>query len=166
MIRLTRILVVPALCLALAACGFQLRGSADLPAAMDRTHLALADENGELGRALRPLLASAGAELVDHDDGAATLLISQDQMQREILTVGAQARVNEFELNYQVRFTLRDAGGRTLVDERVLELNRDFTFDEASVLGKANEEDLLREELYGEMARLILFHLSQAVPAT
>lgn len=161
-----RIALVVVICLVLTACGFQLRGQTDLPAAMERTYLALADENGELGRALRPLLESAGADLVSGDEDGATLMVGQDRMQREILTVGRQARVSEFQLRYQVRFSLRDAAGETLVPERSLELTRDFTFDEASVLGKANEEELLREELYGEMARLILFHLSQAAPAT
>lgn len=161
MIRLIKTVVIVVLCFGVTACGFQLRGGETLPAAMDRTHLALADENGELARALRPLLESAGAELVDGDD-AATLLVTDDRMQREILTVGRQARVNEFQLRYNVSFTLRDAAGQVLVPERSLQLTRDFTFDEASVLGKANEEDLLREELYGEMARLILFHLSRA----
>lgn len=164
--RIANILALAAIAIALSACGFQLRGQTDLPAAMERTHLALADENGELGRALRPLLEAAGADLVSGDEDGATLLVGHDDMQREILTVGRQARVSEFQLRYQVRFTLRDASGETLVPERSLELTRDFTFDEASVLGKANEEALLREELYGEMARLILFHLSQAAPAT
>lgn len=164
--RIATILVLVAIAVAFSACGFQLRGESDLPAAMERTHLALADENGELARALRPLLESAGAELVTAGEDGATLLVDQDRMRREILTVGRQARVSEFQLRYQVRFMLRDASGATLVPERSLELTRDFTFDEASVLGKANEEELLREELYGEMARLILFHLSQAAPAT
>lgn len=158
---------VLALCLlVLSACGFHLRGDADLPPAMDRTNLALADENGELGRALRPLLESAGADLVSADEAGATLVVSRDRMDREILTVGRQARVSEFQLRYQVDFSLLDAAGEALMPERSLELTRDFTFDEASVLGKANEEELLREELYGDMARLILFHLSQAAPAS
>lgn len=162
MTRLARTLIFPTLCLALTACGFHLRGGETLPSSMARTHLALADENGDLGRALRPLLQSAGAELVPQADDAATLLVTQDRMRREILTVGAQARVNEFQLRYAVTFTVRNPAGETLVPEQDLELTRDFTFDEASVLGKANEEALLREELYGEMARLILFHLSRS----
>lgn len=166
-IRIANIAMVAGLCLAFTACGFHLRGGETLPASMARTHLALADENGDLARALRPLLESAGAKLVPGSEDAATLLVTQDRMHREILTVGAQARVNEFQLRYNVTFTVRNAAGKTLVPERTLELTRDFTFDEASVLGKANEEALLREELYAEMARLILFHLSEtAAPKT
>jgi LPS-assembly lipoprotein len=164
--RIANILVLAAIGMALSACGFHLRGDADLPPAMERTNLALADENGELGRALRPLLESAGADLVSAEEAGATLVVSRDHMEREILTVGRQARVSEFQLRYQVDFSLRDAAGEALMSERSLELTRDFTFDEASVLGKANEEELLREELYGDMARLILFHLSQAAPAS
>lgn len=153
------------LSLALAACGFQLRGHAAVPESMSRTRLVLPDENGDLGRALRPLLRSNGVELVeDPGEPAAQLTVLSDRMQRQILTVGAQTRVNEFQLNYKVRLTARDPEGNVLLPERELELNRDYTFDEASVLGKANEEALLREEMYREMARLILFHLAQASP--
>ncbi len=160
--QITNILVPAAMAVALTACGFHLRGGEALPASMERTHLVLADDTGDLGRALRPLLESSGAQLVEGADDAATLLVTRDRMRREILTVGREARVNEFQLRYEVAFTVRDAAGETLVPEQDVELTRDFTFDEASVLGKANEEALLREELYSEMARLILFHLSRA----
>jgi len=150
-------------CLLLTACGFQLRGGGKVPPAMSRTHLVLPDENGDLARALRPLLETNGVELVGADtEDAATLAVSTDNMQRDILTVGRQARVNEFRLHYVVRFSANDAEGKPLLAERTLELNRDYTFNEANVLGKSNEEDTLRKELYQEMARLMLLHLSEA----
>lgn len=153
------------ICLALAGCGFQLRGEAPVPEEMARMHLSLPDEYGALGRALRPMLRGSGVELVEAGEvGAASLAVLSDRMRREILTVGRQTRVNEFQLRYQVRLRALDAAGNIVLPERELELTRDFTFDEASVLGKANEEAVLRDELYRDMARLILFHLSQARP--
>lgn len=158
-------LVILCLAAALAAsCGFHLRGHAPLPATVETLNLQLARPNGELGRALRPLLQAGGVTLVSGETpAAARLVILESRMRRRILTVGRQARVSEYLLQLTAAFKLIGPDGRTLVPVRRLEVRQDYTFNEGVVLGKQRESAILREELYERMARLIVLRINTAM---
>lgn len=143
--------------LAVTACGFHLRGAAQLPAPMARTYVAGIGEHSELARQLRPELGANGVEVVSRpEEAGAHLVVMRDDMQRQVLSVGERARVREFQLRYRVAFRVRAPDGTVLIPEQSLELVRDFTFDQRQVLAKTGEEAILREDLFRDMARLML----------
>jgi LPS-assembly lipoprotein len=147
-------------CLLLAACGFQLRGEATLPAVMDRTWLAVADEHSVFARDLARHLEASGVELVGRaGEEAATLEIFSERMQREALTITGQARVREFMLIFDVEFELRDGDGEVLIERERLQLTREYSFDEQEILAAQREQEFLEADLRRAMTSRVLRRL-------
>ena len=159
-LRRALITVAALLPLALSACGFHLRQEARLPAAMQRVQLVGAEPVSPLGRDLAKALVRAGATVVEAPgEGVASLRIGSNRIGTEVLSVGGNARANEYTLRYHVEFDVVAAGGQPLVSKQVIELTREFTFDASQALGVAAEQDLLTRELQREMVQAILRRL-------
>lgn len=144
----------------LAGCGFHLRKEASLPASMQRVHIEIADASSELARGLAKALPRSGAQLVEQaGPGVATLKISSNALNTEVLSVGGNARATEYAMRYHVEFEVNDAAGTALLPRQTIDLSRDFTFDASQALGVSAETDLLREELQRDMVANILRRL-------
>lgn len=155
-----RIVLVLLAVAALSACGFQLRGTASLPPDMDSTWVQTANPTGLFYRELQLLLEANGVDVVAAaEEGAATLVIQRERISRRALTVSGDARVREFELVFELDFSLLDADGNVLIEPESLRLARDFQFDEQEILGAASEEELLRDDLRRNMAAMLIRRL-------
>lgn len=147
----------------LSACGFQLRGTANLPPEMATTHVQVADDTTAFIRELTLLLRANQVRLVDAPrPDAATLLVSRQRLNRRPLTVSGDARVREFELVFELEFSLLDGAGEEIIGREALRLIRDFRFDEQEILAATREEELLREELRRNMAAQLIRRLEAA----
>lgn len=146
----------------LSACGYQLQGQAELPAATKTTVIETADPYSHFVRRLTILLEQNGARVVAQDPAAARLEIPLNEVRREILSIGDTARVREYKVLHQVRFRLLDADGTVLVPEQFLEQSRVISFDEQDILAATREEEYLREELADTLARQVLRRLGTA----
>ncbi len=145
---MTRRLLILSLLGLLTACGFHLRGSVTLPEVMARTHIAGVDRYGALAREVEASLTAGGAQRVETAaEATARLVISREGAERRVLSVDASGKVSEYELYYQLVFSLYSAEGKTLLVDESVSLSRDFAFDADNVLGKGEEEELLRGEL-------------------
>ncbi len=146
----------------LSGCGFQLRGSADLPAAMDRTYLDMPDRFGEFGRSLERSLESNGVEVVSSADQASSVLqISQAQFVREAASFSGTALISEFRLTFRVTFRLLSDQGDPLSSQRQVVLFRDYSFDSQEILASQREEEFLRGNLRNDMVNELLRRLEQ-----
>jgi LPS-assembly lipoprotein len=144
----------------LAGCGFQLRGSADVP------FQTLYIPNAVGGIALdlkRSIQAATNAKVVDDPKAADALLqFSHEVRDREILSLTAAGRVREYRLRYRVGFRVHDGKGNEFVPQSSLELTRDISFNDAQVLAKEAEEELLFRDMQNDMVQQILRRLSAA----
>jgi LPS-assembly lipoprotein len=148
------------LALMVAACGFQLRGQASLPDEMGATWLNVPDPTGAFARELELLLRGNGVEVLDGPaERAAELRIQRADITRRALTISGDARVREFELVFDLRFSLFAPDGERMLGPETLRLQRDFQFDEQEILGAATEEELLREDLRRSMAATLIRRL-------
>jgi len=153
-------LAAAALVLMLAGCGFQLRGTANLPEAMSTTWVQVQDPTSAFARELELLLRGNGVEIAQGPgEEAAQLEIMRERITRRALTISDQARVREFEIVFDLQFRLLDSSGAVLLGPETLRLARDFQFDEQEILGAATEEELLREELRRSMAANLIRRL-------
>ncbi len=154
------------LALTISGCGFQLRGEARLPAAMDQTELIAVDDSSAFVRELERLLTANGVRLVDGgSDAAARLRITREQMRREALTIAGDARVREFVLIFEVTLSVVDAEDQVLLAEETLRLTRDYSFDEQEILAATREEEFLRADLRQSMAARVLRRLEGMGPS-
>ena len=151
---------LPILALALlAGCGFQLRGTADLP--FETLYL---PATGGIGLDLKRNI-QAGTRTVVVDDprqAQAVLELLQEVRQKDILSLSAGGRVREFRLLYRVAFRVHDGKGGEYLPTATLQLARDFTFNDAEILAKETEEQLLYREMQADMVRQIMRRLSGA----
>jgi LPS-assembly lipoprotein len=145
--------------LLLAGCGFQLKGTADLP--FDTVYL---PASGGIALDLkRHIEAGTHTKVVDDSKNAqAVLEFLQEARLKEILSLSASARVREFRLIYLVSFRVHDGKGGVYLPLTTLQLSRDFTFNDADILAKETEEQLLYREMQSDMVRQILRRLTSA----
>lgn len=137
-----------------------MQGAASTPAEMQRTYISTPDEFSNFYRELRRNLLAAGVELTDSaQDATATLTILYDFTDQRVLSVSARNVPTEFEVYYTVQYTIT-SGERSLLDMQELTLTRDYTYDETLVLGKAKEEQLMRDAIVGDLVRIVMEQIS------
>lgn len=147
-------------CIFLSACGFHLQGAASTPEEMQRTYISTPDEFSQFYRELRRTLMAAGVELTESaQDATATLTILYDFTDQRVLSVSARNVPTEFEVFYTVQYTIT-SGEKSLLDLQELTLTRDYTYDSTLVLGKAKEEQLMRDAIVGDLVRIIMEQIS------
>ena len=151
---------VALLALAVGACGFQLRPAPEVPAAMQRTWIDTDDRYTLFYRQLRRELEAAGVDVVDSPaDATAIFSILSDETDQRVLSVSARNVPREYEVYYRVHYGV-EANGEPLLEPQVQTATRDYTWNETQVLGKAREEDLLREAIARDLVRIVLIQLS------
>jgi LPS-assembly lipoprotein len=154
-----RVLVLVPLALA-AGCGFHLRGQVPLPAVVTRPYIETGDRYSPLHAALTSQLRAAGATLApDAATASAVIRLHVDSTGRELLSIAANNKPGEYEVYYDVEYSVT-AGGRELLARKRARLTRDYSYDEAAVLAKEHEEQSLRVALADELAALILRRLA------
>lgn len=150
----------------LTACGFQLRGSVELPPVLRSTLLQAKDPWEGVAAALRVELESSGARITTQTDEATAILrLDNERSQRRVLSVGRGGKASEYELFEEVTFSLRDNKGRVLLEPQSLRLTRDLVFDENQLLGKVSEIDELRNQMRRSLARQIITRIRTSLQA-
>lgn len=143
----------------LGACGFRLQGEAELPPAMANTRIDTRDPYSHFVRRLTILLEQNGARVVEGAGATAVLEIPVNEVRKDVLSIGDNARVREFRVVHRVRFRLVDLDGAVLVPEQAIEQSRVISFDEQDILAATREEEFLREELAETLSRQVLRRL-------
>ena len=139
----------------LAACGFRLQGVANFPPELSKVYLDVADPNSDLAFQLRRSLAAAGVSVVGNEaDSTATLRIERERYGRRVKSVSAQNRPTEYEVFYMAEF-LVETPEQTLLPRERVNRQRVFPYDETEILGKQQEEEMLRDAIAREIAGVI-----------
>ena len=152
--------VVLAAALLLAGCGFQLRGTAELPFESIVVPGATAGIALDLKRNIQSGTRTKIVE--DPKQAQAILQFTQETRQKEILSLTVQGRVREFRLVYRVGFRVHDGKGGDYVPANVVQLTRDITFNDSDVLAKESEEQLLYRDMQNDMVQQIMRRLAAA----
>lgn len=158
---------VIALCGLLAACGFQLRGQAQLPDALDVTYITgTMNPNAPpspLARALRTALEANGVTVTEDPAAAsATVAILGESLNRRVLATGPEGEMREYTFTYTVDYAVTATKGTAFIPKDTLTISRDVLYDEADVLGRTAGEDIALREMVSDAAYAIIRRL-QAV---
>lgn len=146
--------------LVLAGCGFELRGTADVP--FETIYVAGAARGIALDLK-RQIEAGTRARVLDDPAGAdAVFALIQESREKEILSLTGTGRVREFRLNYRVAFRLHDGKGADYLAPATITLSRDVTFNDAELLAKEAEEQLLFRDMQADMVQQIMRRIAAA----
>ena len=152
---MSRIFTILAVAL-ISSCGFQIQGALSTPAELQRTYIATDDRQSPFYRELRAQLQAADVLLVESAaDATGVISILYDDTDQRVLSVSARNVPTEYEVYYTIEYSV-DGGETRLVEPQTLTLTRDYTYDSRLVLGKAREQELLREAIVKDLVRIVL----------
>lgn len=159
--RLTPALFLALLGSLLAGCsGWHIRGTEGAELAVDRVSLSHSGAR-VMRAALARQLVEYGVEVVGSAAPAdARILLTGEEFDRRVLSVDPETgRVREVELELTLVLTVRDATGEIALGPDRVQLQRDYVFEETSLLGNVEQERLLRNDLADDAALTILLRL-------
>lgn len=143
------------LILLLSACGYRLKSVVELDEAYQQTFIEH-PISAPLYRPLAVALSNQGIQLVENaSEASAKLIIVKDTLQKQIQSIGTNNRVQEYRLDYDLTFTVHFTD-RVAIKEKTLSLSRDYAFDIGQISGAQAEEQVLRTQLYQDMAQMII----------
>lgn len=154
------------LLVALAGCGFHLRGTTpDSTLSFDSVYLD-ARSGTPLERELRGAILSQGNNLLATDQKAAavTLRILSEAQEKKILTLNAQGQVREYSLLYRVNFEVADKDNKKLLTPNELALQAFLSYSESQALAKETEERMTYNDLRRDAVSQIMRQLSRIKP--
>jgi LPS-assembly lipoprotein len=156
-----RAVLATILALGLAACGFQLRGSAELP-----FQTIYVPEGTGIGLSLkREIEAGSHTRVVENSKQAqAQIQFTQEIQTSQILSLDANGRVSALRLLYTVSFRVADIKGGDFVPPTTLRLSRDITYNNADILAKQAEQTLLYRDMKNDMVQQIMQLLAASKP--
>ncbi len=149
-----------AACILLTACGFRLKGATPLPFDTLYTNIS---ENSAFGAAMRRAItaASPNTRVVSDPARAEVRLIqlSNQQNLRE-LSIDADGRVEEYELNLNFSFQLVDAKGHLILPPTTLRVTREMPYDDSVVQAKQSEITTVFQQMQQSMVDRVVRLLS------
>ena len=146
--------------LSLAGCGFHLQGRQPLPPAFGNTYIDTRDEQTDFVQDLRKALIASGSKVIrTQGSSGATISVHEDELTERILSVSARNIPTEYELTYRVEFSVK-ADGKEVIEREEISATRDISFDEAQLLAKEREQEILREALARDLVALVMRRLA------
>ncbi|ABM19820.1 LPS assembly lipoprotein LptE [Marinobacter nauticus] len=147
--------------LTLTGCGFQLRGSSPVPAALQPLAIDCpASMPGQFCQSLREQLKLGGIELRDPGQSDYLLRLSDYRQDRRASAITAQAAAAEYILRHTVAMELVTRDQIPLIATTDLSASETYRYDETNVLAKQREEDELRQQLGDRLAQQVIFRLA------
>ncbi|HEV7832241.1 MAG TPA: LPS assembly lipoprotein LptE [Caballeronia sp.] len=138
------ILTLACSALLLSACGFQLRGEQDY--AFKR--LAISGGTPEmLGRLQRAVEGGSDTVIVKVSEKPDAILTLTGGNGMKTLSLNAQGVVQEYELDYNLNYSMVGADGTLLIPPSVISLNRALTYSDQFTLAKGIEAQTLYRDM-------------------
>ena len=154
-------LILLAAALLLASCGFQLRGTAQMPfSSLYVQALPASQFATQLRRAVQ---TGSSTRLADQPEQAEVVLqIINELQEKQILTIGGGGRVSEYQLRYRLLFRLTDSKNREHIPASEITLKRDYPFSDQQALAKEQEEALLYRDMRNDAVQQMVRRLQAA----
>lgn len=144
--------------LLLAACGFQLRGEANLPF---ETLYVQAPTGSQFAIQVRRMItAGSSTKIIDNAKGAeATLVLVSEKREKNILSLSGTGRVSEYQLRYLMSYRVMDRNAVEIIPVTEIALKRDLSYSDAELLSKEAEDALLFRDMQNDAVQQLLRRL-------
>ncbi len=139
----------------LSACGYRLGLAVDLPPEMKIVYFQGASPSLLLG-ANQVFRSSEGRLAGSPAEAGIIVNVFDEDLRRRSLSLDSTGKAIEYELTYYLDFELLDAEGQVLMPKQELQIIRDYFNVQQQVIGKANEEAIIRQEMYKAAVQTIV----------
>ena len=141
----------------LTACGFHMRGAADI----SFSSIHIQGSTLIITKNLKKSLTLNGVKVLDTADNAELLLeMVGEESEKRILSLAGTGKVSEFELYYRVHYRTRLAGEALWSQVQTVEARRDYSYDDTQLLAKQGEEKRLNEDMQSSVMNALVRRLS------
>ena len=157
-----KLLAAVVLCCMLGACGFALRGTTELPFSSIHVNL---PANSQFGAQMRRQIRAASPTTTVVEDAStaeARLQVLENVRSRSEVSLNAQGRVQEYELQLRLTFQVIDAQANLLVPPTTLTAVRTLPYDDNVAQAKESEAEALYQSMQDGLAQRILHQLNAA----
>lgn len=155
------------------SCGFHLRGNQDLSAVLPEVQLQGVNIQTQFGQELLAALIAAKVNVQEASD--IILAVTKNEKAKRVLSLDSAGRANQYELSYQLNFSLvkkvKAENEKSKTKEQLVDLmpaqkitaKREYLFDANLLLAKADEESRLNNDMRQaailQLIRRIMFSL-------
>ena len=144
------------LVLFLTACGYHLRGELDLPDNMKTVYIEGASA-GLVDQFKAVMINSSQVRMVNlRADAGTIILVSDEDTLKRALSLGSSGYANQYGLEYHFKFEVQDSKGKIIVPAQSVEIRREYFNNQQLILGKDNEELVIRNEMYQQAVRTMI----------
>ena len=141
----------------LVACGFHLRGAADIA----YSSVFMQGSTLVISKNLKKTLNTNGVKVLDSPSNAELLLeLVGEESEKRILSLAGTGTVNEFELYYRVHYRTKAAGAELWSPVQTVEARHDYTYSDANLLAKQDEEKRLNENMHSDVISSLMRRLA------
>ena len=145
--------------LILSGCGFELQNTGNLNEKIDSVYIQTIDPYSSFFRSIKDSLRNSGVMISDkRDEASYVLVIKQDISSDRILSISAKNTPMEYEIAYQVVWSLFKGNQEIISDTKHIE-TQDYSFDQNQLLGKRKEAEYLKESLAEKISNGVLLKL-------
>lgn len=147
----------------LSACGWQLRGTAEIPQGLSQLYIAADDSKGPLAIELQKTLkANRVIPMTDSQNANYTLTLHEETKDKRTVGVGSDALSSAYELTLKAAYEIRTKNS-ALPTKAIAISVRSFSYNTASISSATQEEALLLGEMRRDLVQQILRRLNAVV---
>ncbi len=156
------ILSLTILLMGLSACGFQLRGT-NLQGLEDTKIYVQSSGANILAKEVKKQLVDASINPVSSlSDADYVVNLSKETFNTKVLAVSPETgKAEEYQVSYSAMLKISSTNGETRTE--TVSATRDLTFDKGSVLGKVQEESILKKDIARQVASSVIRRLRAAI---
>ena len=145
--------------LILSSCGFELQNTGNLNEKIDSVYIQTVDPYSSFFRSIKDSLRNNGVIISDkRDEASYILIIKEDISSDRILSISATNTPMEYEIAYQVVWSLFKGNQEIISDIKHIE-TQDYSFDQNQLLGKRKEAEYLNDSLAEKISNGVLLKL-------
>jgi LPS-assembly lipoprotein len=145
------------LVIAASACGFHLRSAVQLPEGMHSVYAQGFAPDSRFPAYLSQNLKQSDATLTQNRKEAGVVLNAlNEQFNRREVSLSETGKANTYELSYILTYDLQDPAGEVILPQQTITVIRDYFNPQINVIGKSEEEGVIRKEMYQEAVRNLL----------
>ena len=140
-------LIAILLLLVITSCGFHMRGMTEI------SFKTISLEGKELSftKNLKKILNTNKVAIVSPTENPELRVeLLSEESEKRILSLSGQGLVREFEIFYRVRYRIKTIDSEIWSQENIIETRKDFTYSDANLIGKEEEERQLNEAMRNE----------------
>jgi LPS-assembly lipoprotein len=115
----------------------------------------------QINKALKKSFTTNGVDIVDSSNEAEMQLeLLKEDYEKRILSLSGSGLVREYELYYRVHYRTKSAQETLWSQPLMMEVRRDLSYSDKSLLGKEIEEKQLVEDMHKQVVRNLMRRLS------